>query len=370
MKHDDRRCSIIDRPLADDSHRSVPGVDIEDFFEDFNVAWGHAVNVGHDSVNPLDACSIRVYASPVVATNVQARPGLSQLQGSLLVLATAVVFSFGGLAFREASTTASAWEYVTFRGLGSLSVALIVLTAQNRGRPDLVLRRAQPTHLVAGLLLGLISCIFVVALELASVAFVLFLQTLAPITAAYFTWVIMSERPSSKVMIATAVSILGVVVMVGGTLTEDVSTGGLIALIIPFTFGLYATLIRSADKIDPTVPIVVSGSTMLIGGFVVSMLLGGISISAADAAVGFLAGSVLLGIPLVFFNTAQRVVPSAETSLLLLVEVVLAPVWVWLFISERPATTTLIGGSIILGAVVWLTVVRIPRRGRTFTSRG
>ena len=109
---------------------------------------------------------------------------------------------------------------------------------------------------------------------------------------------------------------------------------------------------------------------MLIAGLVVSVALGGISIAVEDALVGFFAGSVLLGVPLVFFNTAQRVVPSAETSLLLLVEVVLAPLWVWLFVSEQPAPTTLVGGSIILAAVVWLTIVRIPRKGRTFTSRG
>ncbi len=225
-------------------------------------------------------------------------------------------------------------------------------------------------HLLAGFLLGTISCLFIVALEIVSVAFVLFLQTLAPIAAAYFSWLIMRERVSRNVVIATIGTMVGMGVMVSGTLTAAIEPAGFIALAIPAIFGLYATLIRSARKIDPTVPVLVSGLTMVSIGVVISLMTGGFAASGSDALIGFFAGSALLGAPLVFFNQAQRVVPSSETSLLLLSEVVLAPLWVWLFVSEQPEATTLIGGSMILATVAWLTAVRAPRRGRVLTSRG
>jgi len=90
-----------------------------------------------------------------------------------------------------------------------------------------------------------------------------------------------------------------------------------------------------------------------------------------DAAIGTFAGSVLLAVPLAAFNIAQRVVPAPESSLLILTEVVLAPLWVWIFVGEQASPTTLLGGAIILMAVVWVTITRIPKKGRRpITTRG
>ena len=135
-------------------------------------------------------------------------------------------------------------------------------------------------------------------------------------------------------------------------------------------FGLYASIIRSADRIDPSVPVIIAGLTLLVLCTVVVMASGGFDTTLRDALVGVFAGSVLLGFPLAVFNTAQRVVPAPETALLLLAEVVLSPIWVWVFVEERPAPSTLAGGTVILAAVLWLTIRRPPRPGRTLTSRG
>lgn len=297
------------------------------------------------------------------------RPTLTRLQGSFLVLLSGVIFSFGGLAFRSTSDI-SAWEYITFRGLGAATVAAGALIIRYRSDLPEVIRAVRRLHVLAGFLVGAISCLFIVALDLVTVAFVVFLQTLAPISAAYFSWLIMRERVSKNVVIATVITLGGMAVIVSGTLTDDVSPLGLIALAIPLTFGLYSTLIRSADKIEPTVPVFVSGATMLFVGLAVSLGSGGLSATFSDAFIGFFAGSMLLGFPLVIYNLAQRVVPASETTLLLMSEVVLAPMWVWMFVGEQPESTTLLGGAIILGAILWLTIVRAPTRGRVVTSRG
>jgi hypothetical protein len=63
------------------------------------------------------------------------------------------------------------------------------------------------------------------------------------------------------------------------------------------------------------------------------------------------------------FNYAHRFVPVAEVNLLLVTEVVLAPVWLWIWPGERPAATTLIGGGIALTAVTWLTFVTAREGG-------
>lgn len=295
-------------------------------------------------------------------------PGLSRANGALLVLATTVLFSFGGLAFRSTDAI-DAWEYLFYRGSGML-IATIVVVALRRASASGWTPDVRPRLLVAGVILGAINCIFIVALDLATVAFVLFAQTTAPITAAYFSWLLLREKVSRQLIVATTASMAGVAVMVSGTLTDAVSPAALIVLFIPVGFGLYATLIRSAASMDPTVPIIVAGVTVVTSAALVVGFGSGFEASRHDAVIGLFAGSVLLALPLAVFNTAQRVVPAPETALLLLGEVIMAPLWVWIFVDERPEPTTLIGGALILAAVMWMTVAGSPRRGRPITSRG
>ena len=99
-------------------------------------------------------------------------------------------------------------------------------------------------------------------------------------------------------------------------------------------------------------------ATLAVIGLVGSLVTAGLDVSARDALIGLFAGSALLAIPGAFFNHAARVVPAPETALLLMGEVILAPVWVWLFVDEQPELTTLVGGSIIFAAVFGLLLWR------------
>lgn len=296
-------------------------------------------------------------------------PKLTHHQGSVIILLTGVGFSFGGLAFR--SVEIGSWEYLFFRGVGMGAVAVVVLAVRYRGRLADLTSRLESGHVYAGLVLGMMNLLFIVSLSFATVAFVLILQAVAPLTAAYFSWLMLRERPSSRVLIATFVSIIGVAIMVGGSIVEDLSPFGLIAAAIPIGFGLYTTLVRSATRIDAMVPLVVAAVFLLLVGTVAVLLQAGFDATWRDAAIGIFAGSVLLALPLSAFNVAQRVVPASESSLLIMTEIVLAPLWVWIFVDETASRTTLLGGLIILVAVVWVTVNRRPPRGRRMlTSRG
>lgn len=292
-------------------------------------------------------------------------PGFSVFAGSLIVLATGVVFSFGGLAFRLTDDM-NAWQYVIFRGIGALAVTAVILAYRYRGRLADLTGPIERSHIAAGLLLGSISAVFIFTLERASVAFVLFLQALAPITSAYFSWILLRERVSRAVLVATAVSIAGVLVMFSATLTDRIDPLGLIAISIPVIFGLYATLIRGAQQIDAQVPILVGGATLAVLGLIGSAATAGFDMSVRDMLIGLFAGSMLLAIPGAFLNQATRVVPASEVALLLMSEVILAPVWVWLFVDESPEATTLIGGLIIFSAVLGLL---FWRRARALAAR-
>ncbi len=84
---------------------------------------------------------------------------------------------------------------------------------------------------------------------------------------------------------------------------------------------------------------------------------GGLAISAGDVALACVSGGVALGLGLPMFNLGRRLVAAARVPLLLMTEVVLAPLWVWVWPGEVPGPATLVGGAVILGAVVWLMLV-------------
>ncbi len=297
-------------------------------------------------------------------------PRLTHLQGAFIIFGSGLFFSFGGLAFRSVEDVGP-WEYLVFRGLGMLGAASLILAVRYRRRYDDLFGNVEPGHIIAGLVLGAMSTLFIVSLSVATVAFVLVLQTLAPLTAAYFSWLIMGERPSRSVLAATAISMVGIAVMVSGSIREDLSPYGLLAALIPIGFGYYTTLIRSAKRIDPSVPLVIAGVTLVVTGAAVVLATGGFDATTREAAVGLFAGSMLLAVPLAVFNIAQRVVPAPEAAILIMSEIILAPVWVWMFVGERASASTLAGGAVILVAMVWVTPKRLPRGGaRPITSRG
>jgi len=285
------------------------------------------------------------------------------------VLGAGVMFSFGSLFFR-ATDTLDAWQYLTFRGYGAFLAVLPVLWLQNRGDLGAIVRRVEARHVLAGLIVSAMMIAFIVALTHTDTAFILLFQAAGPISAAVFSWLLLRERMSRDARIAAGGAALGVAIMVSGGVDAGVGWAILIVLVIPVGLGLYGTLVRSAVTIDPLVPVVIAGFVAGSVGLVVSLLGAGFDVAARDIAIALLAGVALIALPLPFFNHAQKVVPAPEATLLLMSEIVLGPFWVWLVYAEEPTGATLVGGAVMLAAVVWLTQRSMSPDRRIRTSRG
>jgi len=286
-----------------------------------------------------------------------------------MVLGAGVVFSFGSLFFR-ATNTLDAWQYLTFRGYGALVAILPVLWFQNRGRLGTVVARVEMAHVLAGLVLTSMMVAFIVALTHTDTAFILIFQTAGPISAAIFSWLLLRERMSRDARIAAIGAAVGIAIMVSGGVEAGVGWAILIVMVIPIGIGLYGTLIRSAATADPLVPVVLAGFGAGTAGLVVSLAGPGFDVAGRDVIIALLAGVLLIALPLPFFNHAQKVVPAPEATLLLMSEVVLGPMWVWVAYDEQPTRATLLGGAVMLAAVVWLTQRSMSPNRRIRTSRG
>ncbi len=277
---------------------------------------------------------------------------LSERQGAVLVAMAGVLFSVTTIAFAGVEA-ASDFQFLAYRG-GSTALAMLLLIAVRAKRRPVSFRGVTPTVVFAGTLLGGTSMLYILALSRTSAATTLFLLAAAPVFAALVGWLVLGERVERSTLWAIGATFLGVVITVGAGLQVGSVLGLVFAGIIPLTVGIYSVAIRSASGVDPVVPTLIAGTVLALGSAAVALAQGGLGVSLRDAAMACISGGIALGFGLPMFNLGHRSVAAARVPLLLMTEVVLAPLWVWIWPGEVPSTATLLGGAVILVSVVWL----------------
>ena len=276
-----------------------------------------------------------------------------------LILVAGASFSFGPLLLRSTTGRSSAWQYLFWR-FGGLSVAGCVwMLLTSRCWPLRLTRsRAARSTLGAALMAGCNIC-FILALERIDSATALLLQSLAPFSAALLGWLLRRERIDTHTWWCMVLAVAGVAIM--GTEWGSSDPIGLLAAGgIALMLGAYAVVLRGTGEAapEPRLQFLLNG---LLGLAAVLVGLAGAHGPAAlvvplrDAACAMSAGGFCLGLGLPLYQACGRHVAPARTTLLLLSEVVLAPIWTWIFVGEIPSARTCGGGAVLLLAIVWLT---------------
>ena len=279
---------------------------------------------------------------------------INDKNGSLFILLAGALFSFSPLLFRWTSGESSEWLFLFWRSVGILIASLVALSVGPRsGRVD-ALRVGFAKNLLAGALMAGMSTAFIVSIARIDAATTLFLQSLAPFSAAALGWLWLRERVDGHAWAAMGTAVAGVAIM-GSSWGASNVVGLSAAACIPLMLGMYTVLLRDSQGRDLRAQVVFAGLTGMLIGSVAAFASGGFDLPVRDTVLALASGGILLGVGLPIFNAAGRYVPAARTSLLLLSEIVLAPFWVWLVVDETPGSNTLIGGLVILVALVWVT---------------
>jgi len=279
---------------------------------------------------------------------------LNERNGSLVVFLTGTWFSFSPLLFRWTSGEGSEWLFLLWRSIGILIAAVIALSISSGVRVMTALTNGLAKNLLAGALLAGMSTSFIISIARIDAATTLLLQSLAPFSAALLGWLLLREKVDGHTWAAMATAVVGVAIM-GSTWDSSSAVGISVACCIPLMLGVYTVLLRDSQQRDPRAQVFFTGVIGIVIGLVASAATGSFALPLRDVCLGLVSGGVLLGVGLPIFNAAGRHVPAARTSLLLLSEIVLAPIWVWLVVNEVPAGRTVAGGAVILLALVWVT---------------
>jgi drug/metabolite transporter (DMT)-like permease len=271
--------------------------------------------------------------------------------GAMFVAGACLCWSSGGILVRLLDLDGVV--IVFWRSLFmALAVALSLLIVHRRQAPAMI--AAVGWHgLLSGLLLSGAFVGYILSLTFTEVANTMMLMSASPLVAAVLARLILKERLSRATALAIGVAMVGIAVMFGHGVAADSLLGDAFALLVAVTFGANIVVLRRWRGID-MVP-----ATML-GGVISAAMTApwalGVPIANADLVVLATLGCFQLGLGLFLFVCGSRKLSAAELGLLSLLETILAPVWVWIGIGETPSTTAMLGGGLVLAAVIGLTL--------------
>jgi drug/metabolite transporter (DMT)-like permease len=267
-------------------------------------------------------------------------------RGQLYVALATVAWSTAGVLQRQLTvdTPTQVFGRAAFAGAALLGYVAIV----ERGHVGRAFRSIGGAGIAVAVCVAIASGCFISALNHASVARVLFILAVAPVLAALLAWATLGERISRRTGLAMLLALCGVAVMLGAPGDASLAGDGL-AFMAALAFSAMIVITRWRHEVSMAPATCLSQAILVV---VFLPLATPSEISGGD--VGWLAalGIGQIGLGFALLTVGARLIPAAQVGLITLLEVVLGPVWVWLALDERPDTLTLVGGAIVIVAIV------------------
>jgi drug/metabolite transporter (DMT)-like permease len=278
------------------------------------------------------------------------------LKAFFLATLTGTIWSFGALIVRYMEAAQSyQWQYLFFRGLAIAVVILIYLMA----RDGLAFINRFKRIGLSGLLgsVGLMTAMsgFILSITLTKAANTLFMLAAAPFVAAFLGIVLLKEKVRYSTWVAMVIALLGILVMVLEGLGTGNVLGNLLALVAAFGFAVFSVSLRWRRQTPQFATIVLAGVLCVLFALLILFLRNETpAMPFRNVYLSMLHGFIV-GSGLIIYSISAKFLPAAELILLSLVEVVGGILWVYLpifGIHEIPSVPTIVGGIIVLGAIV------------------
>jgi drug/metabolite transporter (DMT)-like permease len=267
-------------------------------------------------------------------------------RGQIYVALAAVAWSTAGVLQRQLTldTSTQVFGRAAFAGAALLGYVAIV----ERGQVLRGFKSVGGAGIAVALCVAIASGCFIGALNHASVARVLFILAVAPVLAALLAWATLGEPISRRTALAMVLALSGVAVMFGAP-GEASLTGDGLAFVAALAFSVMIVITRWRHEVSMA-PATCLSQAILVAAFLPFARPG--EISGDDLAWLAALGIGQIGLGFALLTVGARLIPAAQVGLITLLEVVLGPVWVWLALDERPGTLTLVGGTIVIAAIV------------------
>jgi drug/metabolite transporter (DMT)-like permease len=263
------------------------------------------------------------------------------------MLAAPVLWSSAGVVTRHIQSAAP-FEQVFWRSLFAFAFVLSILVLQKK-HPWKAVRAAGLPGLASGLMWAVMFTAFLFALSMTMTANALVVMAVSPLLTAIFAWFFLKDPLPARTWIAAGAALLGIAWMFSAQLSAHYA-GMAVAFIIPVAAAINVVVLRASHAHLDLVPAVMLGgalSCLIALPFALPF-----TATPRDITLLTFLGVFQLGLPCMLLVLASRALTAPEISLLGLLEVVLGPLWAWLGAGEEPAQATLLGGTVVLAALV------------------
>ena len=273
---------------------------------------------------------------------------IRKLPGPFLIFLGACSLSFGGLIVKSFEG-ATLWQILFWRTVFFLIVISLYLALTYKKQVFRSFYNLGFPGFFGGFILSLGFSSYVFAMYNTTVANANFIIQTQTIFLAIFGYFFLKEKISAITLTSIILAISGILLMVGSSLSPGQMSGNIAAFIMPISFATLILVVRKYPTVDMVPAQFVAGIFALLIGYLMSEK---IMISTNDIFLGFLAGFLQLGLGFIFITIGAQRTPSAMVGVIMLTEAVLGPLWAWLFINEQPPFIVIIGGSIVIFAVL------------------
>lgn len=293
--------------------------------------------------------------------------GLTEKTGAAMVFGSAFFWSFGGAIARFLAMDDS-WAVIFWRCLFTSVFLFIFMLFRDGLKGTLLLFRNMGwPGLVVALSFTTATTSFIVAIHYTTVANVVLIQAGVPLFAALASWIFYRERISRLTWVAIGMVILGVAVMMSKSLDGSISPiGDTLALTIALVFAATTVLTRRFPDVRMT-PAACAGG--LVASLIASTQAITLAVTPEQFGILYVFGVFNLGLGMVLFVTGARLVPSALAALLGTAETMLSPLWVAIFNGEIPDIRAIIGGTMILVALIGYLSAEFRRQQKIAAGR-
>ena len=273
-------------------------------------------------------------------------------QSVILVLFAGVLWSTIGLGIRLIEN-AGVWQILFYRSISLTLLLFFVIRIRGKSKRLLSKKLFNTPTIIGGLALVAAYSGGIFAIQTTSVANAMLLFATAPFIAALLGYLMLGERVRTATWCAIIVATGGIAYMFADQSTQFSLTGSFAALGSAMGFAIFSVALRWGKNDEMLPSVFLSGFFAIIITFLISWFLKqSLLLSSNDLGISFSMGIFQVGAGLVLYTIGSKTLAAADLTLLSLAEVVLGPFWVWFFLGEVASNNTIVGGSILLIAIV------------------
>ena len=270
------------------------------------------------------------------------------IPGYILLLFGGFCLSWGGFIVRSFQE-ASVWQILFLRSFFFIIALILFLSFTYKNKVIKVIKDSGAPGILGGFVMSFSFVAFIVAMKNTTVANVVFIISTQTMFLAIMGFFYLREKVSLIGSSSIFLAMSGIFIMVGDSISTGSLFGNLVALVIPINFAIYVMIIRKNSNLDMVPAMLYSGIFSLLYGAILSE---SFEFTSHDLFMGFLLGVPQLALGFICITIGSRTTASATVGLLMLMETLCGPLWVWLFLNEIPPISVFLGGAVIISAII------------------